>query len=158
MGHRFSLLRLTWRLGVLAILCASLAYLWADSKVLADMNTSCYTCDYNNATSLSNCGGTRDSCLNQCQQNGNPPGCTDTCWNNYNSCTNSTWNNYDNCLYGFLDNSGLCAITGSGGSPPPAGHYRTPCDNACKQQMLDCRAEGGTDCGATFNECSLTCG
>jgi hypothetical protein len=159
MQHRFSLFRLSVRLSALAILCASLAVIWSESKVLADLNTTCSACDSNNLTTQSNCGSQRDSCLQDCQTN--HPGdsiCTDRCWNNYYTCSNNGWNTYDNCLYGFTDNSGLCAVTGSGGTPPPSGKGRTACDNACKQQMLDCRSEGGTTCGEEYNDCSLSCG
>jgi hypothetical protein len=159
MAHRFSLLRLAWRLSVLAILSASLTYLWADSKALADLNTTCYQCDSNNVTTLSNCSATLDSCLQDCQNNHpNDPFCPDHCYTNYDTCTTNSWNTYDNCLYGFTDNSGLCAITGSGGTPPPSGKGRTPCDNACKANLLDCMQNNGTTCGADYNECSLSCG
>ncbi|HZI48604.1 MAG TPA: hypothetical protein VFD75_12465 [Pyrinomonadaceae bacterium] len=156
MEHRFSLFRISVRLSALAILCASLAVIWSESKVMADLNTTCIQCDSNNATTQANCGSQRDSCINQCQ-----PGdsiCTDHCWNVYYTCSNNGWTGYDNCLYGFTDNSGLCAVTGQGGSPPPSGKGRTPCDNACKQQMLDCRSAGGTTCGEEFNDCKLSCG
>lgn len=158
MEHRFSLFRLSVRLSVLAILCASLAFLWAESKVVADSMTTCIQCDSNNATGLANCGSTRNSCINNCSTMGNPPGCTDACWNNYNNCTNNTWNNYDNCLYGFSDSSGICEITGTGGTPPPSGRGKTPCDFACRQMMLDCRANDGDTCGSDFNDCKLGCG
>lgn len=158
MEHRSSWRRLGWRLSILAILCASVVYLGADSKVLADMNTPCYQCDQNTVNSLSTCSANLNSCLQDCQTNHpNDPFCPDQCNNNYDTCTNNTWNTYDNCLYGFLDNSGLCEIT-TGGGTVVSGKGRTPCDNACKDQMLDCRANGGTDCGAEFNDCKLSCG
>ena len=159
MEHRFSLLRLSWRLSVLAILCAAFAYLGTDSRVLADGGTTCIQCDSNAATGVSNCGATRDSCIQNCQTNQpNNPTCQDNCYNNYNNCSNTTWTNYDNCLYGFTDFSGLCAITGSGGTPPPSGRGRTPCDFACRDQMLDCRENDGTTCGEDYNACKLSCG
>jgi hypothetical protein len=159
MERRFSLLRISVRLSVLAILCASLAFLWNDSKVTADSGTTCSQCDSNATTGLSTCSATRDSCLQDCQLNHpNDPFCSDHCYTNYDNCTNTTWTNYDNCLYGFTDFSGLCEVTGSGGTPPPSGRGRTPCDFACRDQMMDCRANGGTTCGEDYNACKLSCG
>lgn len=155
MVSKSSWLKLIWRLCMLAILSMSVAYLWADSKVVADSNTTCIACDSNNATGHANCGSQRESCINQC-----PPGdqiCTDHCWNVYCTCSNNTWTAYDNCLYGFTDFTGLCAIS-SGGTPPPSGRGRTPCDFACRDQMMDCRANGGENCGEDYNSCVLSCG
>jgi hypothetical protein len=149
-------LKLIWRLCALAILCGTVGYLWGDTKVVADMNTTCSACDSNNVTGQSNCGGSRDSCLNACQQGDTV--CQNNCWNSYYTCSNNTWNTYDNCLYGFLDNSGLCAITNQQGTPPPPGRGRTPCDFACRDQMLDCRQNDGTTCGEDYNACVLSCG
>lgn len=159
MEHRFSLFRLSVRLSALVILCASLAFFWAESRVAADGMTTCPQCDSNNVNGLSTCMATRDSCLQDCQTN--HPGdsfCTDRCSTNYNNCTETSWTNYDNCLYGFLDGSGLCAVTGSGGTPPPSGRGRTPCDFACRDQMMDCRANDGMTCGSDYNDCKLSCG
>jgi hypothetical protein len=159
MEYRFSLFRLSVRLSTLAILCASLAFVWAESKVNADGMTTCIQCDSNNVNGLSTCSSTRDSCINNCSTMPSPPpGCTDTCWTRYNNCTAATWSNYDNCLYGFTDGSGLCAITGTGGTPPPSGRGKTPCDFACRDQMLDCRANDGMTCGEDYNSCKLGCG
>lgn len=158
MEHRFSVFRLSVRLSALAVLCASLAFVWAESKVNADSMTTCIQCDSNNVNGLSTCSSTLTSCNNNCAAAGYPTGCTTTCSNNYSTCVATSWNNYDNCLYGFTDGSGLCAITGTGGTPPPSGRGKTQCDFACRDQMLDCRANEGMTCGEDYNACKLSCG
>jgi hypothetical protein len=159
MANLSSWLKLIWRLCILAILCASVAHLWADSKAVADSGTICYQCDQNNANGQSNCIYQRDTCISQCHSNPSPPpNCITNCETSYDTCRNNTWNGYDNCLYGFTNYTGLCSIVSQPGYPPPSGRGRTPCDNACRDQMLECRQNGGETCGQEFNDCKLSCG
>jgi hypothetical protein len=99
-----------------------------------------------------NGGGDPSACSNS--QNT----CLTNCGNTYDNCVNSTWNGYDNCLYGFTDFTGLCSIVYQAGYPPPSGRGRTPCDFACRDDMMECRQNGGDDCGQTYNDCKLSCG
>jgi hypothetical protein len=162
MAHQSSWLKLFGRLCILAVLCASVVYLATESKVVADSSTTCIRCDQNNVVGLSNCNGNRDSCYQQCTIVAAPnppnPACIATCDNQYLICQTNTWNTYDNCLYGFTDFSGLCSITAIAGLPPPSGRGRTPCDFACRDQLRECSANGGTSCGEDYNVCVLSCG
>ena len=72
MEYRSSVFSLSVRLSALAILCASLAFVWAESKVNADGMTTCIQCDSNNVNGLSNCSSTLTSCNNNCAAAGYP--------------------------------------------------------------------------------------
>jgi len=156
MANRFGWLKLISRVCVLAILSGTLIDVWTGPKVRADSETTCIQCDQNNVNTLSNCSYNRDVCIAQCV-----PGdsiCTGRCDNTYVNCQNGSWNNYDSCLYGWTDFSGLCSVVSQSGYPPPSGLGRTPCDFACRDQMFECRQNGGATCGEEYNDCKLSCG
>lgn len=155
MANRFGWLKLISRVCVLAILSATLIYVWTGSKVRADSEINCIQCDQNNVNGLSNCSYNHTLCIAQCPPN--DPICEGRCNDAYFNCQNSTWNNYDNCLYGWLDASGLCSVQYGTPHPPNSGLGRTPCDYACSDQMFECRRNGGKTCGQEYNDCKLGC-
>lgn len=171
--------RLVWlkvisRVCALLVLVVAVVYLWAGPRVKGDSNTTCAQCDQNNVNSLSDCSANESSCYSSCSSEHtvclNQGSSSDICDNEYDACIqrcanirsncqNTTWNNYDNCLYGFSDWSGLCSIstaTNPNAGPFPCQH-RTPCDNDCRDMMLDCRANGGETCGQDYNDCKISC-
>jgi hypothetical protein len=155
MAHQSSWLKLFGRLCILAVLCASVVYLATESKVVADSSTTCIRCDQNNVNGLSNCSANLNAELAAA---GTDPIRIAAAYAHYEICQTNTWNTYDNCLYGFTDFSGLCSITAIAGLPPPSGRGRTPCDFACRDQLRECSANGGTTCGEDYNVCVLSCG
>ncbi len=152
---------------------SGLIYLSAGPTVRADSGTTCIQCDQNNVNGLSNCSANQSTCNSNCNNQynacvnggGDPTACANSqntcltnCGNTYDNCVNSSWNGYDNCLYGFMDFSGICSIVSQPGYPPPSRRGRTPCDFACRDDMLECRQNGGDTCGQEYNDCKLTCG
>jgi len=158
LAQRILWLRLIGRLCALAVMCAAIAYFWDGMRAQADSGTTCIQCDSNNATTQANCRATRDACVQNCNNNPSPPiNCVYNCESAYANCRDGGWSTYDNCLDGFTDYSGVCAVTDQSGQTA-TGKGRTPCDDACYDQMRDCRQNDGETCGEDFNSCKLGCG
>ncbi len=171
MVNTFDWLRLISRVCILAILTGTLVYEFAGTRVQAA--TTCIQCDQNYIDGLDSCNAQRSSCISNCNtdynacinagQSGTCPedydACLQRCSNNYDSCNFTAGQTYDRCLGLTADATELCSVdyAASVQSRPYSGQGRTACDNGCRDDLNDCRANGGTSCGQNYNDCKVNC-